>query len=162
MITMFVEDPPYLEKRERPPLTAIGFAFLTLWLATLNMSLDRGQELDWFGSATIPRSVTISALAFVAFLVRELTTSQPLVNLGVFLNRNFAVGTGIDHLARRAALRHDGHPAALHAKPARLYGNRCWAGTESPRGRCLRGLRCWRDVSWALSARAIQSSRALG
>jgi MFS transporter, DHA2 family, multidrug resistance protein len=94
MITMFVEDPPYL-KRESGRLDYIGFAFLTLWLATLQYVLDRGQELDWFGSATITWSVTISALAFVAFLVRELTTSQPLVNLGVFLNRNFAVGTGL-------------------------------------------------------------------
>ena len=94
MITMFVEDPPYL-KRERGRLDYIGFAFLTLWLATLQYVLDRGQELDWFGSATISWSVTISALAFVAFLVRELTTPHPLVNLGVFLNRNFAVGTGL-------------------------------------------------------------------
>ena len=94
MITMFVEDPPYL-KRESGRLDYIGFAFLTLWLATLQYVLDRGQELDWFGSATISWSVTISALAFVAFLGRELTTPQPLVNLGVFLNRNFAVGTGL-------------------------------------------------------------------
>ena len=72
---MFVEDPPYL-KRERGRLDYIGFAFLTLWLATLQYVLDRGQELDWFGSATISWSVTISALAFVAFLARELTAQH--------------------------------------------------------------------------------------
>ena len=94
MITLFVEDPPYL-KRERGRLDYIGFAFLTLWLATLQYVLDRGQELDWFGSATISWSVTISALAFVAFLARELTAQHPLVDLSVFLNRNFAVGTGL-------------------------------------------------------------------
>ena len=94
MITMFVEDPPYLQ-RERGRLDYIGFAFLTLWLATLQYVLDRGQELDWFGSATISWSVTISALAFVAFLARELTAHHPLVDLSVFLNRNFAVGTGL-------------------------------------------------------------------
>ena len=37
----------------------------------------------------------ISALAFVAFLARELTAQHPLVDLSVFLNRNFAVGTGL-------------------------------------------------------------------
>ena len=94
MIRLFVEDPPYL-KRERGRLDYIGFAFLTLWLATLQYVLDRGQELDWFGSATISWSVTISALAFVAFLARELTAQHPLVDLSVFLNRNFAVGTGL-------------------------------------------------------------------
>ena len=94
MIRLFVEDPPYL-KRERGGLDYIGFAFLTLWLATLQYVLDRGQELDWFGSATISWSVTISALAFVAFLARELTAQHPLVDLSVFLNRNFAVGTGL-------------------------------------------------------------------
>jgi DHA2 family multidrug resistance protein len=94
MITLFVEDPPYL-KRERGRLDYIGFAFLALWLATLQYVLDRGQELDWFGSATISWSVTISALAFVALLARELTAQHPLVDLSVFLNRNFAVGTGL-------------------------------------------------------------------
>ena len=54
-----------------------------------------GQELDRFGSATISWSVTISALAFVAFLAREITAQHPLVDLSVFLNRNFAVGTGL-------------------------------------------------------------------
>ena len=35
-------------------------------LATLQFVLDKGQELDWFGSHTITLCVTISAAAFVA------------------------------------------------------------------------------------------------
>ena len=54
--------------------------------------LDKGQELDWFGSDAIAWCFTISAAAFVAFIVRELTAREPLVDLRVLNNRNLAVG----------------------------------------------------------------------
>jgi DHA2 family multidrug resistance protein len=37
----------------------------------------------------------ISAAGFVAFIVRELTTDAPIVNLRVLANRNFAIGTAL-------------------------------------------------------------------
>jgi DHA2 family multidrug resistance protein len=97
MISMFVEDPPYL-KRTRGGVDYIGFGFLALWLATLQYVLDRGQELDWFGSTPISWCAAISLVSFAAFLVRELSTRYPLVDLSLFLKRNFAVGTGLTAL----------------------------------------------------------------
>ncbi len=93
MISMFVEDPPYLRKLKAGKLDTIGFGFLTLWLATLQFVLDRGQEFDWFGSASITVSVVVSVVALVAFVVRQLTTPEPLVNLRVLANRNFILAT---------------------------------------------------------------------
>jgi MFS transporter, DHA2 family, multidrug resistance protein len=95
LISMFVEDPPYLQKRQTGRLDILGFSFLTFWLATLQFVLDRGQELDWLGSSVITWSLAISMVSFIAFVIRELTTSEPLVNLRILLNRNFAVGTGL-------------------------------------------------------------------
>ena len=91
MITMFVEDPPYL-KREAGPVDYTGFAFLTIWLATLQYILDRGQELDWLGSDAIVWCMVISGASLIAFLVRELTAKSPLVDLRLFRMRNFSVG----------------------------------------------------------------------
>jgi DHA2 family multidrug resistance protein len=71
---------------------------LALWLATLQYVLDLGQELDWFGSTTIRWCAAISLVSFAAFLVRELSTPYPLVDLSLFLKRNFAVGTGLTAL----------------------------------------------------------------
>ena len=95
MITMFVEDPPYLKAGPRGGVDTIGFAFLALWLSTMQVALDKGQELDWFGSPAITLCIVVSAGSFVAFVVRELTTPFPLVDLSIFRNGNFAVGTGL-------------------------------------------------------------------
>jgi len=54
--------------------------------------LDKGQELDWFGSKMIVWCAVISAAGFVAFIVRELTTAFPIVDLRILKNRNFSVG----------------------------------------------------------------------
>jgi MFS transporter, DHA2 family, multidrug resistance protein len=93
MISHFVEDPPYLKNQPAGGLDIIGFGFLTLWLASMQFVLDRGQEDDWLGSTPIAISMGVSAVSFIAFVIRQLTTPEPLVNLRVFANRNFAVGT---------------------------------------------------------------------
>ena len=92
MANWFIEDPPYLKRVSASNIDYLGFGFLALWLATLQYVLDRGQELDWLGSSTITWCLVISSAAFIAFVVRELTTSQPLVDLRVLKNRNLAVG----------------------------------------------------------------------
>lgn len=92
MANAFIEDPPYLKRVSAANIDYIGFGFLALWLETLQYVLDKGQELDWFGSHTIAWCLTISLLAFAAFVVRELSARQPLVDLRVLKNRNLAVG----------------------------------------------------------------------
>lgn len=95
MVKSFIEDPPYLKKVSARNIDYVGFGFLALWLATLQYVLDKGQELDWLGSHIIAWCIVISALAFVAFVVRELTARQPLVDLRVLKNRNLAVGCAL-------------------------------------------------------------------
>ncbi|MBV9008259.1 MAG: DHA2 family efflux MFS transporter permease subunit [Verrucomicrobia bacterium] len=87
-----VEDPPYLKRISVANIDYIGFGLLSIWLATLQFVLDKGQELDWFGSRAIVWSMLISGAAFVAFVARELITPHPIVDLRVLKNRNFAVG----------------------------------------------------------------------
>lgn len=92
MIARFVEDPPYIKKAIAGKLDALGLGLLAIWLGTLQIVLDKGQEDDWFGATWIRWAVAIMVVAFVAFLIRELTHDKPLVRLKVFKNRNFAVG----------------------------------------------------------------------
>ena len=95
MANVFIEDPPYLKRIDASNIDYIGFGFLAIWLATLQFILDKGQELDWFASHTILTCGLISGVAFIAFLIRELTTAHPIVDLRVLANRNFAVGAGL-------------------------------------------------------------------
>lgn len=69
-----------------------GFAMLSAALASLQLLLDRGQQLDWFGSREIVVEVVIAAVAFYLFLVHIATARAPFIRLALFKNRNFTAG----------------------------------------------------------------------
>ena len=90
-----VEDPPYITNAKPGKIDGLGFAYMTLWLATLQVVLDKGQQEDWFETAWIGWFSLISATAMVAFIFRELETDHPIVNLRILKNRNFWMGTAL-------------------------------------------------------------------
>ncbi len=92
MTEKVVEDPPYIQSARAERVDFIGFAFLAIWLGTLQVVLDKGEQDDWFGATWICWFVAISGAAFIAFLIRELFTRHPIVDLRVLKNRNFSVG----------------------------------------------------------------------
>ena len=87
-----VEDPPYIKRNEKAGIDFIGFGLLAIWLATLQITLDKGQEEDWFQSDWICWLAGISVVTLIGFVIREMTAEHPLVDLRVFKNRNFTVG----------------------------------------------------------------------
>ncbi len=91
MASAFVEDPPWV-RRERRAVDYLGFAFMAVWLGTAQVVLDKGQQEDWFASAWIRALAGLSLAAMVGFVVRELTTRDPIVDLRILGNRNFAAG----------------------------------------------------------------------
>lgn len=92
MITRYVQDPSYIRDARPGRFDRIGFGLLALWLALLQIILDKGQEDDWFGADWIRWATFILVVSFVAFIIWELKRHSPLVNLKVFRNRNFAFG----------------------------------------------------------------------
>ncbi len=95
MAQWFIEDPPYIRSQRPGRIDYVGFGLMAVGLATLQLVLDKGQEDDWFSSAFIFRSLLIAVVALVAFVVWELRVREPIVNLRVLANRNFAVGTAL-------------------------------------------------------------------
>ncbi len=93
MVNLYVEDPPYLRKAFHGAIDYLGFGLMALWLGTLQLVLDKGQEADWFAAPWICWTAAISTLALVTFIVRELTDHDPIVQLRIFRDRNFAMGT---------------------------------------------------------------------
>jgi len=84
-------------KRETPtakvPVDTVGLGLLVLWVGALQVMLDKGKDLDWFNSPQIVALLCVSVVAFVVFLIWELTEEHPIVDLSLFRRRNFTVAT---------------------------------------------------------------------
>ena len=92
MILRFVEDPPYIKNAKPGRIDAIGLGLLAVWLGALQIILDKGQEVDWFGAVWLRWATALLIVTFVAFLFREWVHDKPLVNLRIFSHRNFTLG----------------------------------------------------------------------
>jgi MFS transporter, DHA2 family, multidrug resistance protein len=69
-----------------------GFGTLSLAIAAMQVLLDRGEELDWFGSGEIVAEAIIAVSAFYLFLVHTFTAREPFVRLSLFRDPNFTAG----------------------------------------------------------------------
>ena len=92
---MVLRDPPHLiaarlaRKGQKLRIDGTGLALVSIGLASLEIVLDRGQELDWFGSPFIAWSAAIALIAIVGAIWWELKTDNPVVNLRLLKERNF-------------------------------------------------------------------------
>jgi DHA2 family multidrug resistance protein len=93
MVNMFVEDPPYIRQAFRGAIDYLGFGLMAIWLGTLQLLLDKGQEADWFRADWIRWTAAASIIALIAFILREFTHREPIVQLRILRDQNFSVGT---------------------------------------------------------------------
>src|SRR5499433_1312392 len=95
MANAFIEDPPYIRDQRPGRIDYFGFAFMALGLGTLQLVLDKGQEEDWFASRLITAAAIFCVLMIVTFILWELNSKEPIVDLRVLKDRNFTVGTAL-------------------------------------------------------------------
>jgi len=69
-----------------------GFALLSLAIGALQLMLDRGETLDWFGSWEIIVEATAMVLFFYMFAVHMFTAERPFLEPALFKDRNFSLG----------------------------------------------------------------------
>ncbi|WP_348266897.1 DHA2 family efflux MFS transporter permease subunit [Edaphobacter paludis] len=88
-----LEDPPHMKemkaKARKLSVDWGGLGFISIGLATLEIVLDKGQELDWFGSSFIVFFASISVIALASAVIWELKRKNPIVNLRLLKERNF-------------------------------------------------------------------------
>lgn len=93
LANMFVEDPPYARKKGLQKIDYFGFGLLISWLVSLQIVLDKGQNADWFSSAWVSALACVSFLSMIFFIISQLKNKDSIIDLSVFKDRNFAVGT---------------------------------------------------------------------
>lgn len=84
---------------ERKPVDFVGLALLIAWVAALQVMLDKGKDLGWFGSRFIIGLAVTAVIGFAAFLIWELTDEHPVVDLRVFRHKGFAASAVVMSLA---------------------------------------------------------------
>jgi len=89
MASVFMFDPPFLKKPRH--VDVLGLVLMVVGFGALQLAIDQGEKLDWFDSSYIVGLFVVAACMLVAFLVRELMASEPILDLTVFNNRNFAI-----------------------------------------------------------------------
>jgi DHA2 family multidrug resistance protein len=92
--SLFIEDPHYM-KRPKGRVDYLSFVFVAMGLGALEVTLNRGERYAWFESNFIRVFAAISLLGIALFIWRSLTAENPLVDLRVFKNVEFATGTGL-------------------------------------------------------------------
>ena len=94
MAVFSIHDPAYIRRRVIR-IDTWGIFLLTVGLGCLQIVLDKGEREDWFSSHFIVILSVIAALSLVLFVLVELRTPHPVVNLRVFKDRSFAAGNVI-------------------------------------------------------------------
>lgn len=84
--------PPRAAERSVGHIDWPGIALLIVGVTALQTLLERGNRLDWFESSLIIALAAIAAVAITAFVVHELRTAHPVVNLRVLRHRALVVG----------------------------------------------------------------------
>src|ERR1700733_3392230 len=93
MINKYIHDPSYIKNAKVSRFDNIGFGSLIVWVGCLQIILDKGQEVDWFGATWLRWTFVAMIIALAIFIYQSFWGKQPLVNLRVLKDRNFLVGS---------------------------------------------------------------------
>lgn len=93
LVKMFIEDPPYITNSNHNKIDYVGFSALIIWIVSLQIILDKGQDADWFNADWICRLAVISVASMIFFIIWELNFKDSIIDLNVFKDKNFTIGT---------------------------------------------------------------------
>jgi len=97
LLTNFlVSDPPHMKKSNLKAgfrIDYIGIGLISLGLGSMQIILDKGQRDDWLSSDFIRVFFVLMIIGIVAGIFWELRQKEPVVDLHMLKNRNFAIAT---------------------------------------------------------------------
>jgi DHA2 family multidrug resistance protein len=91
MISVFLFDAPFHKKPSRVDI--LGIALMVTGFGALQLMLDLGEREDWFDSGLIVTFGVLAVCAIVGFVVREATAAEPILDVRVFVDRNFGLSS---------------------------------------------------------------------
>lgn len=86
---------PIETERRFLPIDYVGLILLVIWVGCLQIILDIGRNHDWFGDPLIVALAVTSAIAFLIFVIWELTEDNPMVDLRILRHRGLSVSLAV-------------------------------------------------------------------
>jgi DHA2 family multidrug resistance protein len=95
----FVKQPGFVPpKGNEARVDVFGISLLAVGMASLQYVLEEGNRESWFESYLILGLAAIAAVSLITFIVHELETENPVVDLRVLKHRSYTAGTGLNFL----------------------------------------------------------------
>jgi DHA2 family multidrug resistance protein len=96
LTNFLVSDPPYMKKANLKAgfrIDYIGIGLISLGLGSMQIILDKGQRDDWLSSSFIRVFFVLMLIGLIAGIIWEWREKEPVVDLRMLKDRNFAVAT---------------------------------------------------------------------
>lgn len=96
MTSLLVSDPPYMKRtmlKRGFRIDYIGIGLISLGLGSLQVILDKGEREDWLSSHFIVTFLVLTMAGLAAGIWWELRQKEPVLDLRMLKNRNFAIST---------------------------------------------------------------------
>src|SRR5262249_55625548 len=74
------------------PFDLLGFTLLSIAIGTFQLMLDRGEQIDWFGSREIVIEAVVAGVAAFMFVIHMLSSDHPFLPRDMFRDRNLMLG----------------------------------------------------------------------
>ncbi|GAC1669032.1 MAG: MDR family MFS transporter [Candidatus Acidiferrum sp.] len=96
LTNFLVSDPPYMKRssvKRGFRIDYIGIGLISLGLASMQIILDKGEREDWMSSNFIRVFFVLMLFGVIAGILWELREKEPVVDLRMLKDRNFAIAT---------------------------------------------------------------------
>lgn len=95
LIKFLVNDDVPEKLKYNKKFDIVGYVAVVIAMACMQIVLDKGQQHNWFDEPWICWLTGICIFSFVFFYVWELEYKYPVIDIRVFKDRNFLVGTTV-------------------------------------------------------------------
>ena len=91
LVSHFIEETKNPDVR--PKIDFVGMTALVLWLMSMQIVLDKGQQYNWFDCAWICWLAGFSLVTLSFLIVWEIENKNSFMKVRIFKDRNFLIGT---------------------------------------------------------------------
>ncbi len=95
LMYLFITDPPEIREKHQKQFDIPGLISVIAGLGCMQYVLDKGQQYNWFDTGWICVLSAISVTMLTFYLVWETIYKNPISDVRVFKDVNFAVGTAL-------------------------------------------------------------------